>query len=226
MAGICCPFCKQLVSEHSSTVHVSHINFWGQTRENINNDGDSGLFHLHALNCPNCKRISFKAFRRENQNFEGPDAFCVPIYPQVPDCQHFPDYIPQAIRNDYEEACAVLNLSPKSSATLCRRCLQGMIRDFWGIHEKNLNAEITALKGKIPIAQWNALDALRGIGNIGAHMEHDVNLIIDIEPGEAIKLLRLIELLIKDWYVARHDQEELYEQITSIGVEKQQQRKA
>ncbi|MCP1830281.1 hypothetical protein ACVIHH_005106 [Bradyrhizobium sp. USDA 4518] len=31
----------------------------------------------------------------------------------------------------------------------------------------------------------DAIDAVRIVGNIGAHMEKDVNLIVDIEPGEA-----------------------------------------
>jgi hypothetical protein len=47
-----------------------------------------------------------------------------------------PDYIPEQIKDDYYEACSILNLSPKASATLARRCLQGMIRDFWGITKK------------------------------------------------------------------------------------------
>src|ERR1700747_1948281 len=29
----------------------------------------------------------------------------------------FPDYIPKAIIDDYKEACAIINLSPKASAT-------------------------------------------------------------------------------------------------------------
>lgn len=45
----------------------------------------------------------------------------------------FPDYIPKPLRIDYEEASAIIDKSPKSSATLARRCLQGIIRDFWGI---------------------------------------------------------------------------------------------
>ena len=52
--------------------------------------------------------------------------------------QKFPTYIPEAIRHDYEEACAIVDLSPKASATLSRRCLQGMIRDFWSIKENTL----------------------------------------------------------------------------------------
>ncbi|MEO2798510.1 DUF4145 domain-containing protein, partial [Flavonifractor plautii] len=119
----------------------------------------------------------------------------------------------------------ILEASPKAAATLLRRCLQGMIHDYWEIHEKNLNAEITSLKDKVPPAQWKALDALRKVGNIGAHMEKDVNLIIDIEPDEAKKLLKLIELLFEKWYIARHDEETLLSDIVGIADEKDAERK-
>ena len=224
MPSVRCPFCKVSVSENSSSYQTLFVNSYSANSNSGHDDGYCGQFRVLALDCPECGKVSFTAARSANAYAAGPDAFNVPIYPQVPDCEHFPEYVPQAIRNDYEEAHAILNISPKSSATLCRRCLQGMIHDFWEVHEKNLNAEITALKDKVPAAQWRALDALRGIGNIGAHMEHDVNLIIDIEPEEAVKLLRLIELLIRDWYIARHEQELLYEEIAGIGVEKQHQR--
>lgn len=56
--------------------------------------------------------------------------------------------------------------------------------------------EITALQSLVPPAQWKAIDSLRSVGNIGAHMESDVNVIIDVDPDEAQKLLKLIELLI------------------------------
>lgn len=36
----------------------------------------------------------------------------------------FPEYVPEAIRGDYEEACLIRHLSPKASATLSRRCLK------------------------------------------------------------------------------------------------------
>jgi hypothetical protein len=42
----------------------------------------------------------------------------------------FPDFIPQVFRQDYLEACQIRDLSPKASATLARRCIQGIIRDF------------------------------------------------------------------------------------------------
>lgn len=137
----------------------------------------------------------------------------------------FPEYIPAAIQSDYFEAVSIIDTSPKASATLARRCLQGMIHDFWGIHEKNLNAEISALKAKVSATQWSAMDALRKIGNIGAHMEADVNLIVDVESDEAQKMLKLIELLIEKWYVARHDEEQLLAEVSSIGEQKEADRK-
>lgn len=140
--------------------------------------------------------------------------------------KQFPEYVPEPIRNDYEEAYAILNLSPKSSATLSRRCLQGMIHDFWDIHEKNLNAEITSLKDKVSPTLWKVLDGVRSIGNIGAHMEHDINKIVDIEPDEAIQLIKLIEFLIKEWYINRHEQEKLFADIIDIAETKEIERKS
>ncbi len=60
-----------------------------------------------------------------------------------------PDCIPQPIRNDYYEACAIRDLSPKASATTTRRCLQGMIRDFCGISKKRLIEEIDELDARV-----------------------------------------------------------------------------
>ena len=129
----------------------------------------------------------------------------------------FPEYIPQAIISDYNEACLIKDLSPKASATLSRRCLQGMIRDFWGISKSRLIDEIEALQEKIDSLTWNAIDGLRKIGNIGAHMEKDINIITDVEPQEATLLLGLIENLLKDWYITNHDKEERYKKIADLA---------
>ena len=134
-----------------------------------------------------------------------------------------PEYIPEQIRNDYNEACAILKLSPKASATLSRRCLQGMIRDFWTIQKDRLIDEVNELKnqGAINSSTFDTIDAIRKIGNIGAHMEKDVNLIIDIDEDEADTLIKLLENLFKDWYIDRHDREERNKEIKRIADEKQ-----
>ncbi len=140
--------------------------------------------------------------------------------------KQFPDYIPAPIRQDYEEAYKILNLSPKASATLSRRCLQGMIHDFWDIKERNLNCEITALKDKVTPSEWKVIDSLRKLGNIGAHMEKDINTIVEIDESEAEQLLRLIEHLIKQWYINRHETENLFSSIIGISDDKENQRKS
>lgn len=55
---------------------------------------------------------------------------------------------------------------------------------------------------------WEAIDAVRHIGNIGAHMEKDINLVVEVEPEEARLLIGLIETLLSDWYVSRHDRQQ------------------
>jgi hypothetical protein len=117
----------------------------------------------------------------------------------------FPDYIPEGLRNDYAEACSIAQLSPKAAATLCRRCLQGMIRDFWQVDTKSnrLWDEMKAIKDKVDPDTWGAIVALKDLGNIGAHMEMDVDTIVDVEPREAGLLIELIESLFEDWYIQR-----------------------
>ena len=56
-------------------------------------------------------------------------------------------------------------------------------------------------------------------------MEKDVDLIIDIEPDEAQKLLKLIEMLLEKWYITRHDEEALLNEIIGIAESKEEQRK-
>ena len=207
-----CPFCNATVL--SNTIQ-RYFSYHGTSEEPSLNDACELL--VSGTFCPNCRRTIFTA---KYTGLKMPKNTIIPIYPLSP-ARQFPDYIPESIRKDDEEAYSILSLSPKSSATLSRRCLQGMIRDFWKISERTLFEEITALKDKIPASQYQAIDALRQLGNIGAHMEKDTNLIIDIEPQEAQYLLKLIELLLQQWYVERHEQEKLYADIVDTNTIKQ-----
>ncbi|VVP26425.1 hypothetical protein PS876_04105 [Pseudomonas fluorescens] len=204
-----CPFCG-----HNSTItnqNISGTNF---------KFGDNNKFEVDlmvtitSIVCPNpqCRDVTLKARFGRSGIVDGsygveeifndwtlrPDSLAMV----------FPDYVPSAIRQDYEEACKIRDLSPKASATLSRRCLQGIIRDFKGIVKKRLVDEIEALRDEVDPDTWAAIDAVRQIGNIGAHMEKDINEIIDVEPSEAQLLIELIETLIKDWYVARNKRQE------------------
>lgn len=224
VASFRCPYCGSQVPQIWETSRKSHLSFKGigsNYSHSVSNPDyhDDYAYMLNFHRCPQCKNITVFAV-----GFGSKVAGkYIPLSPNS-NARQFPEYIPQAIRSDYEEACAIVNLSPKASATLSRRCLQGMIRDYWGINENNLFQSIQALQNKVPAAQWAAIDALRKLGNIGAHMESDVNLIVDIDVGEAEKLIKLIELLLAKWYISRHDEDELLKTITQINEEKQEQR--
>ncbi len=173
--------------------------------------------------CPNLKcrkfTLSLMMFEYRN-NPKPPDRTGNPLesWNLIPPsmAKVFPDYVPQPIRDDYEEACAIRDLSPKASATLSRRCLQGMIRDFWRISKARLIDEIEAIKDKVDADTWAAIDAVRKVGNIGAHMEKDINIIVDVDADEAQLLIELIELLIKDWYLARQERAERLKAIVKV----------
>ncbi|HCN7686920.1 TPA: DUF4145 domain-containing protein [Escherichia coli] len=109
------------------------------------------------------------------------------------------------------------DLSPKASATLSRRCLQGMIRNVWNVKPARLVDEIKAIEGQIESGMWKAIDAIR---NIGAHMENDINVIVDVDPDEAEMLIGLLELLIQEWYIERHERQLRVEAITALAAEK------
>lgn len=154
MATFPCPFCDTAIPVGSGCHSIyrlprpDHAARPGEKR-------DENQIQFDLYNCPNCGKITFQASREAG---DGPVKMSV--FPRAI-FKHFPDYVPKSVRQDYEEACAIRTLSPKSSATLCRRCLQGMIRDFWQIHGASLNAEIKELRGKVPASQWAAIDAVR-----------------------------------------------------------------
>jgi hypothetical protein len=140
-----------------------------------------------------------------------------------------PEYIPPALVEDYNEACLIRDLSPKASATLSRRCLQGMIRDFAGIAKNRLIDEIKALRAAVDDGSADravtpetvaAIDHVRSLGNIGAHMEADIDLIVPVDAGEAQAMIELIEMLFDEWYGARERRSQRLAKIAEIRAGK------
>lgn len=231
-----CPYCQtqQIVQDAQYYADTVHIN----VRDNC--EGKIG-FSVEAISCanPDCaKTVLHGALRNVNlypngqissqqEPFETwslrPQGMARPL----------PDYIPQAIREDYTEACRIRDLSPKASATLIRRCLQGMIRDFCRISKATLNKEIETLRqavndGTAPKGvsdeSVDAIDRIRSIGNIGAHMEKDIDLIIPVEPDEAQLLIELTEMLFDEWYIAREKRGARLAALKELAADKQELR--
>ena len=220
-----CPYCNQNAtitdSNYSKSVHFFH---------NRNRDGDSALITT-VITCPNeqCKEYTIScslhnAYWDHTHKYLPEVRLSWDLKPSSL-AKQFPSYVPEQILADYEEACLIKMLSPKASATLSRRCLQGIIRDYHQVKKGRLIDEINAIKDKVDPITWQAIDAVRCIGNIGAHMEKDINLIIDVEPSEAQLLIGLIEILIKDWYVARYERQQHLKSIIGVADQKEKEKK-
>jgi len=141
----------------------------------------------------------------------------------------FPDYVPAAIREDYAEACSIVDLSPKAAATLARRAVQGIIRGYWTIAKGNLKQELDELSKRVGSDDVTpeiveSIDVVRGVGNIGAHMEKDINVIVDVEPEEAQLLIQLVETLIEDTYIARAARQQQRAKLLALKQKKESEK--
>jgi hypothetical protein len=229
-----CPFCNFAQMIDAASKQTNHVQI-----ELANIEPAQSAYNTQAYGCtnPDCRRLSltidlygfiYKNGMGRQQRYR--TQILLPRSTSKPQ----PDYIPYALREDYEEACSIREASPKAAATLVRRCLQGMIRDFCKIGDKRtLNDEIKALKamiddGRAPSGvteeSVEAIDQVRGIGNIGAHMEKDIDLIVDVDPNEAQVLIELVEMLFDEWYVARHQRQQRLDRIRVIAADKKDAR--
>ncbi len=185
----------------------------------------TGNYKIYICPNPKCRKLAiighiFNMDRDANGNWKTTTTcYEWQLVPEA-NAKPYPDYIPAQLRNDYFEACLIKTKSPKASATLSRRCLQGIIRDYWGITKGRLIDEVNALQEKIDAQTWTAIDSVRKVGNIGAHMEKDVNTIIDVEPEEAGLLIWLIETLFEEWYIEKHEREAKMAKIIELAKSK------
>ena len=224
-----CPYCNRAttITEPNNSEQAYEIG----TKESIHSRVTLG--HT-AIACPNseCKKLTLKVNLSEYRwngaswkiGTEIGNWSLLPMSQSKPQ----PDYIPAALREDYDEACAVLPHSAKASATLSRRCLQGIVRDFWDIpagKRGNLGAELSFIKDKIEEDTWEGIQAIRSVGDIGAHMEKDVNFVVDVDPEESSLLIELIEMLFEDWYIQRHKRKERSTRAKALAEKKNKERK-
>ncbi len=224
-----CPFCNNHSTITEQNVSSTELNF------DDNNKFGQLRLKTESITCPNpdCREFTLEASLFERRLISDKNSIYYrdgdllnswKLKPQS-SARPMPEYIPTAIKEDYEEACLILSLSPKASATLARRCLQGMIRDFWEVKPQNLFQEIESIKDKVEFDTWEAIDVVRKVGNIGAHMEKDINQIVEVDENEASLLIGLIEMLIEEWYVNRYERQQRLANIKQLGQDKDMQRK-
>lgn len=224
-----CPYCG-----HHASIGGDNFARFAEWIHKNSADGQLVL-QTEVTVCPNpeCKQYEITTALREHEGWNGSNlklsGQVLQLWKLRPQssARPMPAYIPKAITDDYKEACLIRDLSPKASATLARRCLQGMIRDFYTGRVKpgRLVDEIAAIKDIVDPVTWDSIEAVRKIGNIGAHMEKDIDLIVDVEPKEANLLIGLIESLIDDWYITRHERAQRHAALQATAAQKEAARK-
>lgn len=199
-----CPHC--LDSVHESWSAIASVN-------------DSvGAYQLFTMACPHCLKVIVKMARPQ----EEPPGEAL-LYPRSAMRAASSADVPEQFAIDHREACLVLADSPKASAALSRRCLQNILRDHFLVKHANLSAEMDEVLPKLPSHLADAMDAVRNLGNFGAHPMKDTNTsaIIDVETGEAEWCLQVVEGFFDFCFVQpallRRLKQELNDKLTAAG---------
>ena len=214
-----CPFCNrdQTVTGKDRQTAVADL-----TLDNA--DGPRRLVTKFVV-CPNpeCRKFSLSASlhglkQSKGRSYTGPHQKTWDLVPPSR-ARSFPVAIPPRVLENYQEACIMLEQSPKAAAALSRRCLSEMLRDFWKVQPGRLIDEFRQIKGAADPLTWEAVESVRNSGMIGARFESEGAEIFDIDPGEAELLIGLIETLIEDWYVGREERRKRLQGIRRITGE-------
>jgi len=211
-----CPFCN---NEQTVTEEGRHAAFADLSIENAS--GPRRLVVKYVV-CPNakCREFSLSVSLHSleitgNRSYTGKHLKTWALVPPSR-ARSFPVPIPSHILQDYQEACLMVELSPKASAALSRRCLSAMLRDFWQVQPGSLSDEFRQVKGTVDPLTWEAIESVKQSGMIGARMEKEGAEIQDADLHEAPMLIGLIETLIQDWYVTRAERRKRLEKIRRI----------
>jgi hypothetical protein len=196
-----CPHCHVVLHPDFSSTDV-YSKYTGSFTA-LNVVKEPTLWKVSAMACGSCKKAIIKldeclpttGEKRESRVVEPKYFGRKPAAPEVP----------AELAEDYNEACAVLSISPKASAALSRRCLQGLLRANGYIQRDLAPAIKAAVESKtLPMLQASSLDTIRLIGNFAAHPMKNTNTgeIVAVEPEEAEWNLEVLSGLFDFYYVA------------------------
>lgn len=175
----------------------------------IENNEEELLGHRISYgHCPACNKLivireqgqikniphtNSNSFDRDLKNIQQEVLYPKKIYRKVA------TEIPENYRKDVLEAWSILDLSPKGSAVLSRRILEEVLENEFNIQDKNLGKKIEKfLNNKdVPSIVREMIDAIRHIGNFGAHPKENIytSKIINVSEEEAELLINLLDEL-------------------------------
>lgn len=201
-----CPHCGQrqrfetVLKEFDAPGVVAFEPLWLSARSETQRDvpartGGDALV-IRAASCTHCYRISLVVGHKNVWRVVWPMAAARPVPSEVADDD-------AALARDYFEASMVLNLSPRASAALARRCLEAILVAKTGAQKG------TTLDDKIKHAEKQLPDLadhmkhLRDIGNFASHLRvhKETGEVVEVTTEEAEWTLEVVEMLFDRLYV-------------------------
>lgn len=158
-------------------------------------DGDDSSFDIEMHRCAGCNRVSI-TLDVENEG-------SLLLWPRFQNRGVGLAYVPSELVKDYQEAVAVLGLSPNASAALSRRTLQTLLI-LQGAKKQRLDLQIKEMEASFPSWLRMYVDKIRHLGNLAAHASEDkvTAQILDVDPEEADWILLLLEGLFDHYYTS------------------------
>jgi Domain of unknown function (DUF4145) len=191
-----CPHCTIAIHESWTPTSVT------------NHRGDDTGWRVDFMICPQCTKQILRIGRLVVINNTVKVADWIQAYPSGSTRGPVAPQVPKDIASDYNEAAKVLEISPKASAALSRRCLQSVL---WGAgySQKDLSKQIDAVLAEtnttkaLPSGVHSIVDAIRNFGNFSAHRITDTTSlqIIDVQPHEAEFCLEILDAMFDHYYV-------------------------
>lgn len=197
-----CPYCGVVVKFIAPSRWTAREQSYKDARDIWVKDGRRTAA-ISISECPHCERMIVgisTAFEPERGRSLA-NEFEAMIYP-VNRARFVPPEVPHEIAEDYSEAAAVLGTSRKASAALSRRCLQAVLSAH-GFKKQNLSDCIDDALPTLPDYVSENLDAIRTVGNFGAHPLKNTQSgsIVEVEPTEAEFLLDVLDDVFDHYYV-------------------------
>jgi len=180
--GFNCPICNAYAHQTWDSPNC----YIGTTRQSVLVGRQKDT--LYTSKCNRCKRKSLWLYNSGTEKSK----LILPEKSNVPPPN---EDMSDEIKEIYEEAASIVQISPRGSAALLRLCIQ-MLMIQLGESGKNINDDIANLvtKGLSPKVK-NALDIVRVVGNNAVHPGH---IIFDDKSDIALKLFTLLNRIAYD----------------------------
>jgi len=196
-----CPHCLTEVNEHWQSL-FTHTNARGEMLEQPSDLVGVALdaLKLYWMRCPkrSCQELFVAATAADGRGFRI-------LYPQMLTTRRVDPAVPDALADNYRQASAILTLSPKMSATLARRILADVLKQYGGYEKFTLASQLKAFMGDTqhPSQLRENARYLTEIGDFGSHTQRDTETqeIVDVEPEEAEWTLEVLDGLFEYFIV-------------------------